>query len=295
MDGTLRPAWLIEAGVYGAEAEPLAAEVRRQGMTTEVVPFTALTKDAALVSGDRRLGDGDCVIGYGTFPFARQIQLHRGWVPGAWCNQENLNCTSWFAHFGKYLLNQDYLVMPGVEAIRQQDWIYHVLGRDGQVFVRPAGCQKLFTGRCVAKAGFATALAPTRYDTATLVVVSSPSALGREWRLVIAEDRVIAASQYCDQGRKALARGCPDEVVAFAEAALTDVSWRPDPVFMMDLCESRGALWLVELSAFSTSWLYECDLALVVPTVSDVARAAWRHQPRTDAPRPPAEVPTSAG
>jgi hypothetical protein len=27
-----RPVWLIESGVYGAEVEPLAAEVRRQGM-----------------------------------------------------------------------------------------------------------------------------------------------------------------------------------------------------------------------------------------------------------------------
>ena len=112
---------------------------------------------------------------------------------------------------------------------------------------------------------------------------------------MIAEDRVIAASQYCDRGRKALARGCPDEVVAFAEDALTEVSWRPDPIFMMDVCESRGALWLVELSAFSTSWLYQCDLALVVSTASDVARAAWQHQPRPDAPRPRAEVPTAPG
>jgi hypothetical protein len=27
-----RPVWLIESGVYGPEAEPLAAEIRRQGM-----------------------------------------------------------------------------------------------------------------------------------------------------------------------------------------------------------------------------------------------------------------------
>jgi hypothetical protein len=26
------------------------------------------------------------VVGYGTFPFAGQVQLHRRWVPGAWCD-----------------------------------------------------------------------------------------------------------------------------------------------------------------------------------------------------------------
>jgi hypothetical protein len=34
----MRPAWLIEAGVYGDEATPLLREVRRQGMVAEVGP-----------------------------------------------------------------------------------------------------------------------------------------------------------------------------------------------------------------------------------------------------------------
>ena len=35
----MRPVWLIEAGVFGADAERLMAEVRRQGMAAEAVPF----------------------------------------------------------------------------------------------------------------------------------------------------------------------------------------------------------------------------------------------------------------
>jgi hypothetical protein len=38
----MRPVWLIKAGDYGAEAEPLLAGVRRQGMAAEVVPFRAM-------------------------------------------------------------------------------------------------------------------------------------------------------------------------------------------------------------------------------------------------------------
>ena len=36
----MRPTWLIEARVYGPEADPLLAEVRRQGMG-EVVEWQA--------------------------------------------------------------------------------------------------------------------------------------------------------------------------------------------------------------------------------------------------------------
>ena len=90
------PIWLIEAGVYGAEAEPLLAEIRRQGMAAAVVPYQALKKGAELIVDGRPLGPTDCVIGYGTYPFARQIQLHHRWVPGAWCQPENLDCAAYY-------------------------------------------------------------------------------------------------------------------------------------------------------------------------------------------------------
>jgi hypothetical protein len=270
----MRPTWLIEGGVYGAEADPLLEEIRRQGMVAEVVPHRALTKGPLPVVAGRPLAPGDCVIGYGTFPFARQIQLHHGWVPGAWCSPEYLDCTAYYAHFGKFLLNQNYAIMPGVEAIRQREWLYSILGKDGEVFARPSGCHKLFVGRRVARESFEGALAPARYDPATLVVVAAPRSIAREWRLVVAGDRVIAGSRYAESGARSIAPGYPEAVRDFAEAMLAEVRWRPDPIFMMDICESDGRLWLVELNGFSCSWLYQCDLAAVVAEAGAIAGRA---------------------
>jgi hypothetical protein len=56
------------------------------------------------------------------------------------------------------------------------------------------------------------------------------------------------------------------------ESVLAEVRWRPDPIFMMDVCESDDRLCLVELNGFSCSWLYRCDLAAVVAEVSTLAR-----------------------
>jgi hypothetical protein len=270
----MRPVWLIEAGVYGAEIEPWCAEIRRQGMAVEVVPHRALKAGSTVAVDGRTLGDGDCVIGYGTFPFARQIQLHRRWVPGAWCSPVDLDCTTYYAHLGKFLLNVHYTIMPGVEAIRQRDWLFSVFGHDGAVFIRPAGCHKLFVGRCVRPDDFAAALGPARFDPTTLVVVAARRPIDREWRLVVAGDRLIAASQYAVQGTRAIAPGAPDEVCAFAATLLAEVRWRPDPIFMLDVCESEGQLRLVELNGFSTSWLYQCDPAAVVAEASALASQA---------------------
>jgi hypothetical protein len=272
----MRPVWLIEAGVYGDEADPLLAEIRRQGMTAEVLPFRTLLKEIDIPAGGRPLAEGDCVIAYGTFPFARQIQLHRRWSPGAWCDPAHLDCTCYFAYLGKYLLNQHYTILAGVEAIRQRDWLFQVFGKDDAVFARPSGCHKVFTGRRLARDDFAAALGPTRYDPATLVVVAAPRAIGREWRVIVAGDRVIAASQYAVEGGKRVESGCPAEVRAFAEAMLAEVCWRPDPLFMMDIAESEGRLWLVELNGFSCSWLYACDLGAVVTAAGDLAAGEWK-------------------
>ena len=271
----MRPTWLIEADVYGTEAEPLRAEMRRQGMAADFVPHRALRKDSEIVVEGRLLGPDDCVIGYGTYPFARQIQLHRRWLPGAWCSPENLDCTTYYAYLGKFLLNQNYAILPGVEAIRQSDWLFSAFGRDGAVFVRPTGCHKLFVGRCVTKDSFAAALAPSRYDPATLVVVATPRPIAREWRLIVSRDRVIGASRYAVEGARSVASGCPDEVRDFAAAMLAEVRWRPDPIFMLDLCESGSRLWLVELNGFSCSWLYQPNLAEVVVEASELASQEW--------------------
>jgi hypothetical protein len=234
-------------------------------MVAEVVPHRAL------LAASGPLADGDCVLAYGTFPFARQVQLHRRWVPGAWCNPEKLDCIAYFARFGKFLLNQHYAIMPGVEAIRQQDWLYEVFGKDDEVFARPTGCNKVFTGRCIFRDDFPSALGPTRYDPATLVVVAVPKDIEQEWRLVVADDEVIAASQYAEQGSKSVAPGCPGEVRDYAQTMLAEVRWRPDPIFMLDVCQSAGQFWLVEVNGFSCSWLYQCDLSCVVARASELA------------------------
>ena len=236
-----------------------------------------------VVSGQPLAPDA-CVIGYGTFPFARQILLHHPWMPGAWCSAENLDCATYFAHFGRYLLNQHYAILPGVEAIRQREWLFSVFGRDDQVFARPTSCHKLFVGRCIDRESFATALAPTRYDPATMVVVATPQSIDGEWRLIVVDGRVISGSQYVERGERAIAAGCPPMVQSFAESILAEVRWRPDPAFMLDVCESAGRLWLVELNSFSGSWLYRCELPAVVSAASELAEQTWRQRQVPPAP-----------
>lgn len=273
-----QPVWLIEGGVYGEEADLLLTAIRKQGMIGECIPHQALKKGLVPSICGQQLGDGVCVIGYGTFPFVRQIQLHHRWLPGAWRSADNLDCKTYFAYFGRFLLNQQYTILPGVEAIRQADFLFSVFGIDDQVFVRPTSCDKQFVARLITRESFASSLAMTRYDPTSMVVVTAPKSIDREWRLVVCEDRVIAGSQYARNRIKAISPGVPEEVESFVRDMLNEVQWRPDPIFMVDICESNGKLWLVEFNSFSCSWLYQCDLAAVISEASRIAIRSWEQK-----------------
>lgn len=256
--------------------QPLLEAIRQAGMAVEVLPYQALRKGLAPVVGGKPLSADECVLGYGTFPFAQQILLHHRWTPGAWCSAVNLDCAAYFVHFGKYLLNQELVILPGIEAIQRRDWLFDVYGRDGKVFARPTSCHKLFVGRCIDRESFAAALAPTRYDPATMVVIATPQRIDREWRPVVVGERIVSGSQYAVGGERAIAADCPTEVLEFAASTLAETHWRPDPAFMLDVCEADGRLWLVEINSCSGSWLYRCDLAAVVSAASDLAEKIWQ-------------------
>jgi hypothetical protein len=259
------PTWLIESGVYGDDVEPLAADVRRQGMECRFVTYREIVK------GPAPLPPGSCAIVYGTYPTVRHAMLHCGWSPGGWCSPENLDCATYYPHFASHLLNERHEMLPGVAAIRDKARLFREFGRNGRVFARPTTVHKLFVGRVITEDDFATALAPTRYDSESRVVIAEPRELGCEWRMVVAGDEVIAASQYADGGVKSVALGCPDDALAFAREVLSAVRWRPDDIFMLDVCESDAGLRLVELNSFSCSWLYACDFAAVVRVASELA------------------------
>jgi hypothetical protein len=271
----MRPTWLFEADVFGETAEPLKAEIRRQGMWCHVTRQALLAQGIGDTFRSHRIGAEDCVVACGCFPFVRFVLENCHWVPGAWCVPDSLACSSYYPHFRSYLLNRRHLITTGIEALRDREAILAEIGREGQVFIRPDGCQKTFTGRVVEVDEFENALAPACYDPATRVVVAEPRTIAREWRLIIAEGTLIAASQYLMAGELVVEPGCPVAVSTYAASMLAAVSWRPDDIFMADVCESEGELYLLELNPFSSSAVYPCDYQAVVSVVSELAIRAW--------------------
>jgi hypothetical protein len=271
----MKPIWLIERGVYGEYAKILKDEVERQGMRCFEVDYRPGKKPPADIFGCPNVAEDACVILWGTLPLMQQVQLHHAWTPGGWCNVKNLDCSAYYSYFGPFMLNGYHALLPGVEAMRREEELFGQYGANDEIFVRSSGINKLFPGKVVYKENFREAIAASRYDPESQVLVAPPKEVGREWRLVIAGDEIVAASQYRDFGTISVSPDCPVHVSEYVGDILRRVRWRPDSLFVIDVCESDDRFYLLELNSFSCSGFYECDAAAVVRAASEAAEGEW--------------------
>jgi hypothetical protein len=266
--------WLIEADVFGRSFEPIKAEIRSQGMVAEIVQPRAFLNGVVPRIAGRALGESDCVVFSGTYPLMRHIQLHHRWVPGGWCNAEQFDCRRYYPFFGKHLLNSECCIVPIDDALARTDALFEQFGEQGEVFLRPCPVEKIFTGRCVERDSFVLALQSARYSQCQ-VLIARPRPMDREWRVVVADGRVLAGSQYRKGGQVLVTPDCPGEVRSYVEGLLAATEWRPDPIFLMDVCESVGEIRLLEVNSFSCSGLYQCDPVAIVTWVKNCAIEEW--------------------
>ena len=184
--------------------------------------------------------------------------------------------------FGKYLLNTDYIMMPFGELIRRKEFIFDTLSWDvfeHKVFIRPDSGNKTFTGTVVHEDNWVDAVSKLGFydvDPSSIVIVSETKNIGNEWRLVIIEGKVIAASKYKSYGLIKMEEGCPKDVKKFGEDMAKLYS--PERCFTIDICDEKDGTYLsiVEINSFSSSGLYVCDKSAVVEAVSHAALNEWK-------------------
>ena len=268
--------WLIEK--YDTDVEPLILEVNNQNIENKVVKYNPW---------DRKTSDHfpkeDCVIFYGTLDYARQLQQETLWVPGTYCNFNNLNCNVYYSYWGKYLLNSDYKMLPFMELKRQCNSIYYDFGREyNKIFMRPNSGSKVFTGQVVDKDEFDNVFKEFEeyYNTILdnmIVVVSCYRPIEIEWRFVVTDRKVITGSQYIKWDNVDVKEGYDDGAKKLADKIASE-KWQPERTYTLDICKTHNSenYYLLEANSFSCAGLYKCDMQTVVKEVSKTALKEWQ-------------------
>ena len=268
----MKVSWLVED--FNEDLGPFISEIQRQGHGLEVVKYVPFE------SGDyNAFTDDQCVIFHGSLNLMRQLQRQKKWVPGGWCDFKNFECTTYYAHFGKYLLNDQYMMMPLAELLRRKCELlehYH-----GHFFVRPSTGFKSFTGQVLFDETFDKDVEwfVEFAKPEDIVVVSEARTLGMEFRFWVAQKKVIAGSLYKCKGETVYERFDTAkhqiEALQFAERVASEI-WEPDPLYVIDVVGYASAWRLLEINSFSCSGIYAADPEPLIREASRIALEQWK-------------------
>jgi hypothetical protein len=138
------------------------------------------------------------------------------------------------------------------------------------IFVKPDYDDKLFAGEIMTKELFLKWLQnlPTNVDEDTVLLISTPKKILREWRIFMTEDKVIAASLYKQNNVLRKQNGCPGYVEQFAIGLARQ--WTPTQVYCLDIAETEDDfLKCVELTCFNSAGTYGIDVTELMRQVSN--------------------------
>ena len=275
--------WLIDADLFDGYRDELIAAIHDQGHSAKVIrtPSPPFRWDDIGCSYRDTFPEGACVVSHGDIELVTRIRQERRWTPGAFATVENFFWSSYACHYGEYLLNREYIMLPFGELERCREFLFRTVGRDDRIFVRPDSPLKLFTGQVVTRETFDADLefmAFYEFPVNSLVVVGAPREIEAEWRFVVADHTVVAGSRYKSGEELDYNPEFDDNAFQLA-TTIAALEYQPDPVWVVDICRlTDGSYHLLEIGGFSFADLYQCNKADVVKAVSEVAEAAWREE-----------------
>lgn len=267
----------VQAAVFpdGNNAQRLMYLAEELGMVVHVepyVPFGGMRYDF--------LPDDGPVVFYGSVALLRDAQ-RRGlsYAPLAWCDGQRLRCASYYPRWGRHLLQREYGMYPLGDLPRLWPFLCATYGEDDAVFLRPDENDKEFTGEVVPREDFARWWACTAQAAPPpelLCVVARPVLIRAEWRLIIADGKVITGSQYRRRGSLCIEAGFPEDAAQLAETAAAE--WAPHPIFSVDVAETPEGPRIIELGSINCSGFYQCDLRSVARAMKTIAERDYEQR-----------------
>ena len=282
----MKPKWIFEKDTFD-EGNPEKMMEIVDGLGCDLVKV-----DYVPFGGMKRPGcfsDDDCVIAYGSINLIRALMKETLWIPTAWFNPGNLRCSCYYAHWGDMLFQREYIMLPWAELPRHKRRLYDTLSCEhccmDEVFFRPDSNLKPFSGKKVSKEDFDHWYAQEQDcyspDPESMVVAAAVQDIGREWRFVVCEGKVIAGSLYKDEGNSRCEPACPGTASWQKAQEAASHQWQPDDMYVVDVAETRGRpalehLKVLEIGSFNCAGLYACPLEPCVQAATELAERQWR-------------------
>jgi len=204
---------------------------------------------------------------YGSTTFTQLAFSNSELKEGVFFDPATFSIERYIKEWGEHMLNYNAEV-TSFEGLMQADYDTNKL-----IFIRPDDDGKSFAGEVMKYGEYRDwferlkMIGNSGISDKSKIIVGEPFNIGREWRLWCVNKRVITASQYRNNFKLEKLRGCPDEVVTFAEARCQQFT--PHDIFVMDVCETGGEFYIVECNCMNAAGFYNADIEAIVSNISN--------------------------
>jgi hypothetical protein len=206
-------------------------------------------------------------IFYGSTTMGQLVYKDHSLNKGLFFDQHAFSIANYFEKWGAHMLNYGAMVTSFNE-LMSKDYDF-----DKLLFIRPDDDSKSFSGEVKKYGEIKNWFEKLKmFDNTSLsldskIVVSEPYHLRYEWRLWIVNKQVVAGSKYREDFKLKKERGCPREVIQFAEKRCLE--YTPHDLFVMDICETGDSYFIVECGCLNSAGFYAADIPTIVGSVTE--------------------------
>ena len=255
--------WILERSVFSDNHDRLAEAANAAGH--QVIDWNDDWWQTGKIPS---LNEGS-VIFHGSLGNASRIPGAFPWHPGAFCNTVGFACSVWYSQAHTWLLHEKWSSTTVADFVDDPQQYLKEIGTSQSFFVRPNSPLKPFSGRVIQLSDLSLEALDYGfyYDDINLPIVVTPAVeVGAEYRFVIADGIPVACSTYEANIRLESKLKVPEDAIELAKLVAKTIT-PPDPVYILDICESAGKLKVLELNPFSGADLYNCDRRAIVEAV----------------------------
>ncbi len=254
--------WILEQSVFPDNEELSLMEVLRSATQKFEVHSGADLRRRLPEVDEESVLRGSCWL-------FEQLQRMSGWRADLWGTESDFGYLQYSSTYRPFLLN-----MPcSVVSLHEFCWKRTQFLPDSAsaIFVRPDSALKCIDGQLVTGAKFdqwqeTCRILQLRGDTR--LIIAAAKTLLTEYRCVIVDGELIAASQY----RPNFECGCPEPVQVFVRSVLAAVQ----PlcrIYVLDVAETSQGFFVIEVGCFCCVALYKCDLKAIVERLTAVIQS----------------------
>lgn len=213
-------------------------------------------------------------INYGSIQFCEELKKY-GYGEGNIGLNGTTKCTSYMSFLPQDLFLNKNAIFITWGMFKQRKEFYKNNYRE--IFIRPNSGFKTFSGQPILTEDIDDHINTldqiSSVTNDTLIMVNESLNIGREFRFIIAGNKVVAGTGY-NHKNKIKDNNWPEYCEDFANMVATEIIgnyYYIDEAYTMDICILNEQPKIVEFNSFSSAGIYHADVDKVVEAVSEIS------------------------